>query len=328
MVVTTAPSHCNASIVHDFTATPFTCTTQAPHWVVSQPTCVPVSPSCSLKKATSNVRPSTVPWTARPFTAIETSGIGPVLPYRVSWNRLANALRATGLSWIPRGGQTLAGPLERVPHAQRRHRHRNVSDAERREGVQNGVHDRRCRADRRALTGAPDPERVRRGRDLGMAGLERRQVARVWHRIIAESAHERNAGHSMDDRFHEGLTDSLGRSAVYLTVDEQGVDDATAVVNDDVPQQREGADFGVDFHDGHMRSIVEGDILGIEEIGLIETGRHTERQIVGEVRFAGDIGEGQLVGAARHGRKLEAGAPLENDGYSSLRDPFGRMRDR
>src|SRR5215472_17972017 len=75
MVVTTAPSHCNASIVHDFIARPFTCTTQAPHWVVSQPTCVPVKPSVSLRKSTSIVRPSTTLWTKRPFTVIETSGI-------------------------------------------------------------------------------------------------------------------------------------------------------------------------------------------------------------------------------------------------------------
>ena len=33
-----APSACSASMVQDFTLSPSTCTTQAPHWLVSQPT--------------------------------------------------------------------------------------------------------------------------------------------------------------------------------------------------------------------------------------------------------------------------------------------------
>ena len=44
MVVTLAPSAWTASMVQDFTDLPSTWTTQAPHWLVSQPTCVPVRP--------------------------------------------------------------------------------------------------------------------------------------------------------------------------------------------------------------------------------------------------------------------------------------------
>src|SRR5262249_20391783 len=62
---------------------PLTCTTQAPHCVVSQPTCVPVRPSRSRRKSTSSVRPSTALWTAWPFTIIETSGIVSLLLFRV-----------------------------------------------------------------------------------------------------------------------------------------------------------------------------------------------------------------------------------------------------
>ena len=46
MVVMSRPSACTASIVHDFTDSPSTCTVQAPHEDVSHPTLVPVSPSC------------------------------------------------------------------------------------------------------------------------------------------------------------------------------------------------------------------------------------------------------------------------------------------
>ena len=42
MVVTLEPAACPASMVQDFTARPSTWTTQAPHWLVSQPTWVPV----------------------------------------------------------------------------------------------------------------------------------------------------------------------------------------------------------------------------------------------------------------------------------------------
>ena len=38
MVTTVAPSQVRARVVQDFTASPFTWTTQQPHWLVSQPT--------------------------------------------------------------------------------------------------------------------------------------------------------------------------------------------------------------------------------------------------------------------------------------------------
>ena len=47
MVVMVAPSACTAKSVQDFTAMPFMMMTQAPHWLVSQPTCVPVRPTTS-----------------------------------------------------------------------------------------------------------------------------------------------------------------------------------------------------------------------------------------------------------------------------------------
>src|SRR5229473_5971190 len=68
MVITWAPSACTASSVQLFTETPSTWTTQAPHWLVSQPTCVPVRPSCSRNNCTNRVRPSTVAETGLPFT--------------------------------------------------------------------------------------------------------------------------------------------------------------------------------------------------------------------------------------------------------------------
>ena len=47
MVVILAPSACTVKTVHAFTACPFIRIVHAPHWLVSQPTCVPVRPTVS-----------------------------------------------------------------------------------------------------------------------------------------------------------------------------------------------------------------------------------------------------------------------------------------
>jgi hypothetical protein len=59
-------------MVQDLTDLPFIITVQAPHWLVSQPMCVPVSPSPSRMWWTSRVRGSTSLSRATPFTVIET----------------------------------------------------------------------------------------------------------------------------------------------------------------------------------------------------------------------------------------------------------------
>src|SRR5688572_3910987 len=72
MVVTLEPSHDRASTAQDFTPLPSRCTVQHPHWLVSQPTCVPVSPRCSRSSCTSRVRPSTSALTGLPLTVSDT----------------------------------------------------------------------------------------------------------------------------------------------------------------------------------------------------------------------------------------------------------------
>jgi hypothetical protein len=49
IVVIFAPSAWTASIVQDLTALPSRSTVQDPHWLVSQPTLVPVKPSVSRR---------------------------------------------------------------------------------------------------------------------------------------------------------------------------------------------------------------------------------------------------------------------------------------
>ena len=50
MVVTDDPETCTVSAVHDFAMTPSSFTVQVPHWLVSHPTFVPVSPAFSRMK--------------------------------------------------------------------------------------------------------------------------------------------------------------------------------------------------------------------------------------------------------------------------------------
>src|SRR5262249_44244544 len=82
MVVTFAPSICHTKTVHALTALPSTCTTQAPHWDVSQPTCVPVSRRFSRRNCTRSVRGSTSPVTALPFTVSATADMTFLLEIR------------------------------------------------------------------------------------------------------------------------------------------------------------------------------------------------------------------------------------------------------
>src|SRR5260370_22416733 len=82
MVATFAPSICHTNTVQDLTALPFTCTTQAPHWDVSQPTCVPVSRRFSRRNCTRSVRGSTSPVTALPFTVSATAVMALLLEIR------------------------------------------------------------------------------------------------------------------------------------------------------------------------------------------------------------------------------------------------------
>src|ERR1700745_3563040 len=96
MVVTLQSAACPASMVQDFTARPSTWTTQAPHWLVSQPTCVPVRLRFSRRRWTRRVRSSTSTDTALPFTVSLTvdtrrsSRMLLIIPIRNSGEELGN----------------------------------------------------------------------------------------------------------------------------------------------------------------------------------------------------------------------------------------------
>ena len=66
--------------------------------------------------------------------------------------------------------------LDRAPQAFGRQRHLDMADAERLQRVDDGVGDRRRRADRAGLAAAFDAERIGRARRRLEAEIEERQV--------------------------------------------------------------------------------------------------------------------------------------------------------
>src|SRR5215218_5407577 len=92
MVVTLDPAAWPANTVQDFTARPSIWTMQAPHWLVSQPTWVPVRFRFSRSRWTRRVRSSTSAETALPFTVnlmVDTRDTSPLF-YNYSNERLAH----------------------------------------------------------------------------------------------------------------------------------------------------------------------------------------------------------------------------------------------
>src|ERR1700743_3582376 len=84
--------------VQDVTALPSTCTTQAPHCEVSQPTWVPVRRRFSRRNCTRRVRGSTLAVTGLPFTIKETLAISTLYLVRVAANHLRHRISAAQAS--------------------------------------------------------------------------------------------------------------------------------------------------------------------------------------------------------------------------------------
>src|ERR1700722_827022 len=134
MVITAAPSACTASMVQLLTLSPLTWTTQAPHWLVSQPTWVPVSPRISRRNWTSKVRGSTVPEAFLPFTVMDTLGM--ISASLEVFYRAPDRLRRRGLfinpSFPPGGRRRQASVDEEIEHA----RHQRGQDGDPQDGRQ------------------------------------------------------------------------------------------------------------------------------------------------------------------------------------------------
>src|SRR6185312_2288972 len=96
--------------------------------------------------------------------------------------------------------------------------------AEARERIDDGVDHRRRRADRTALAGALDADRVGLAGAAELVEMEARQIVGARHAVILEARREelsrlRIIGDVLDER----LADPLGDAAMDLTLEEQRV---------------------------------------------------------------------------------------------------------
>src|SRR5262245_3113766 len=111
MLRTLAPSQDAASVVHDLMARPSTWTTQAPHWLVSQPTCVPVSRRFSRRNCTKSVLASMSALTGLPFTVMLTLIMRPPGVDGVEARAVAGGADAVAAGLAGSGGAGSAGFL-------------------------------------------------------------------------------------------------------------------------------------------------------------------------------------------------------------------------
>src|SRR5262245_52289347 len=105
MVMTLPPSAWAAKIVQDLTASPFSTTVHAPHWLVSQPMWVPVRPSVSRRKWTSRSLGSTSRCWLLPLTVSVTER----LAMHASLVRQDDTPRASAAGRRDRGRERPAG---------------------------------------------------------------------------------------------------------------------------------------------------------------------------------------------------------------------------
>src|SRR5262249_6707440 len=119
------------------------------------------------------------------------------------------------------------GGAQRRTDALRRRRQLVAGDADRGEGIVDGVDDRRRRADGAALT---QPLRLGDGRwrqRLEMMDFDRRDLSRGRRQIIRETRRENISGLIVDDLLEQRVGDALGNAAVDLPVDDHGIDQAS-----------------------------------------------------------------------------------------------------
>src|SRR5215475_10686456 len=138
------------------------------------------------------------------------------------------------------------------------------------------------------------------------------------HCIIGEAANQELAGASVDHGLHQSLANSLGCPAVYLAFGKQRVDDLATVVHHDVTQQCNMSCFRIDFNDGQMRAVAENKVLGVENVGLVEAGRHSQWQVPSGVRLHGNLGEANAIDVLRCCGKVETAPVLEDSTHDLL----------
>src|SRR5215510_6660004 len=148
------------------------------------------------------------------------------------------------------------------------------------------------------------------------------------HCVIGEAANQELAVTSVDHGLHQSLANTLCCPAVHLTFGKQRVDDLATVVHNDVTQQCNMSCFRINFNDGQMRAVAENKVLWVENVGLVEAGRHSERQVLSGVRLHGNLGEANSFDILSRYGKVETAPVLEDSTHDLLLNVCTHSRDR
>src|SRR6266850_2414935 len=185
-----------------------------------------------------------------------------------------------------------------APHGLRRGGHREVLDAE---GIGDGVHHRRRRADRPRLAATLHAERVVRAGSLARVHLEQRHVACARDGVVAEGSGDQLPRAVVAAAFGERLPDALRESAVHLTLDDHRVDDLAEVVHRGEGDDLRRAGVAVDLDLADIAARGEGEVRRVVERVLVEAGLEpVERIVVRHVGRERHFAEGLLPVGARH----------------------------
>src|SRR5262245_45604565 len=189
---------------------------------------------------------------------------------------------------------------DRFPHPRWRCRHVDTVDPERLERVDERIDYRWRRTDRAGFADALDPERI------GLAGhflqfrLHVRHRVGARHAVVHEAAGEQLSGLAIVDLvFQQRLAETLHDPAVNLAANDQRIENAAEVVDDEIAVDHHLAGFRVYLQLADMRAVGMTGRIGAEAATRLET----DAELVGEgshrrIGGLGDVDDGdRLVGA-------------------------------
>ena len=125
--------------------------------------------------------------------------------------------------------------------------------------VDDGIDQRRRRADRAGLAGALDAERVGAARHDIVRELDPRQRIGARHGIIGQVAGQQLPALRVVDRaFEHRLPDPLRDPAMHLARQQQRVDDGAEIVDHQIAHDLDQPGFGVDLDLADMTAVRKG----------------------------------------------------------------------
>ena len=152
----------------------------------------------------------------------------------------------------------IARGQQRLDDTVGRNRRVHQLDAKRPQRVVDGVGDRGRWRDRAAFADALDAELRIGRRRLHVIEPRRRHFGRTRQQIVRKRRRQRLTGRIERHFLVQRGADTLGQAAIDLAVHDHRIDQNAAVFNDDVVENLDVAEIGIDGDDRGMRGIAEG----------------------------------------------------------------------